>query len=129
VGGAIGILAGPLAIVAGAGIGALAAKLHDSGFNDGQLEALGRTLGPGHSAVICELATDAVETAKALAAALGSTQSVEVALESSVADLFADDEAPVPETAPAAEAETDVAGCSVDPGVTCRILRVLLSAA
>ena len=51
-GGAIGIIGGPLGIVAGGSIGALAAKLRDSGFKNDQLEQLGRSLGPGNSAVV-----------------------------------------------------------------------------
>lgn len=98
-GGAIGILAGPIGIIAGGGIGALAAKLHDSGFKDDQLEQLGRTLGPGHSAVVVEIAADAVDTAKGIAAALGSAQSIVAELEAGVADLFSADEAPTPEPA------------------------------
>src|SRR5262245_32167901 len=39
-GGVIGTIGGPIGIVAGGGIGALAAKLRDSGFKNDQLEQL-----------------------------------------------------------------------------------------
>jgi uncharacterized membrane protein len=53
-GGAIGILAGPIgwAAVGGAVIGGLAAKMHDGGFKDERLKKLGEGLGPGNSAIV-----------------------------------------------------------------------------
>jgi uncharacterized membrane protein len=102
IGGAIGIIGGPIGIVAGGGIGALASKLRDSGFKNDQLEQLGRSLGPGNSAVVVEIAADSVEKAKAIAQVLGSTNVVVEELDSSVADLFAADAAPSPEPEPAA---------------------------
>ena len=101
-GGAIGIIGGPLGILAGGGIGAMAAKLRDSGFKDSQLEELGRSLQAGQSAVVVEIAGDAVDTAKSLAQALGSTKVVVEEVESSVADLFAAEKAPEPEPEAAA---------------------------
>jgi uncharacterized membrane protein len=101
IGGAIGILGGPLGIIAGGSIGALAAKLRDSGFKNDQLEQLGTSLGPGHSAVVVEIASDAVDTAKALAKALGSTNDVVEDIDSNVAELFHADAAPEPEPAAA----------------------------
>src|SRR5215475_12773199 len=71
-GGAIGILGGPIGIVAGGSIGALAAKLRDSGFKNDQLETLGKSLGPGSSAVVLEIAGDAVETSRQLLNTLGA---------------------------------------------------------
>ena len=100
-GGAIGIIGGPLGILAGGGIGAMAAKLRDSGFKDSQLEELGTSLQAGQSAVVVEIAGDAVDTAKSLAQALGSTKVVVEEVESSVADLFAAEKAPEPEPEPA----------------------------
>src|SRR5262249_43583032 len=97
IGGAIGIIGGPIGIVAGGGIGALASKLRDSGFKNDQLEQLGRSLGPGNSAVVVEMAADSVERAKAIAQALGSTNIVVEEVDSSVADLFATDPSPTPE--------------------------------
>lgn len=96
-GGAIGIIGGPLGILAGGGIGAMAAKLRDSGFKDNQLEELGKSLQAGQSAVVVEVAGDAIDTAKSLAQALGSTNLVVEDVESSVADLFATEKAPEPE--------------------------------
>ena len=105
-GGAIGIIGGPLGILAGGGIGAMAAKLRDSGFKDSQLEELGRSLQAGQSAVVVEIAGDAVDTAKSLAQALGSTKVVVEEVESSVADLFAAEKAPEPEPEAAAATAT-----------------------
>ncbi|HEX6762242.1 MAG TPA: DUF1269 domain-containing protein [Gaiellaceae bacterium] len=96
-GGVIGILGGPLGIIAGGGIGAMAAKLRDSGFKNDQLEQLGKSLGPGHSAVVVEIESDAVDTAKALAKALGSSNEIIEQVDSSVADLFSSEPAPQPE--------------------------------
>ena len=101
-GGAIGLIGGALGILAGGGIGAMAAKLRDSGFKDSQLEELGRSLQAGQSAVVVEIAGDAVDTAKSLAQALGSTKVVVEEVESSVADLFAAEKAPEPEPEAAA---------------------------
>lgn len=101
-GGAIGILGGPIGIVAGGAIGGLAAKLRDSGFKNDQLEQLGKSLGPGNSATVVELAADAVPTAEELVKTLGATATVVEELDSSVANLFAGDEAPEPQ--PEAEA-------------------------
>ena len=56
----IGIIGGPIGILAGGGIGALASKIRDSGFKNEQLEQLGKSLGPGNSAVVFELAADVV---------------------------------------------------------------------
>jgi uncharacterized membrane protein len=101
-GGAIGILGGPIGIVAGGSIGALASKLRDSGFKNDQLETLGGSLGPGHSAVVLEIAGDAVETAQQLLKTLGAQEVVVEELDASVADLFAEEEEPTPEPVPEA---------------------------
>jgi uncharacterized membrane protein len=97
VGGAIGILGGPIGILAGGGIGALAAKLRDSGFNNDQLEQLGATLTENSSAVVIEIGADAVPTAQKLLEALGAPHIVVEAVDSSVADLFEADRPPTPE--------------------------------
>jgi uncharacterized membrane protein len=59
VGGALGILAGPLGIVtfsaAGAALGGLAAKLDDVGFDDTSLARIAESLEPGSSAIITVL--------------------------------------------------------------------------
>ena len=70
VGGGVGLVlalftggAGP--ILAGAGVGALAAKLRDSGFDDSQLKGLGEDLTPGTAAIVSivpESALTAVES-------------------------------------------------------------------
>ena len=80
----------------------MAAKLRDSGFKDDQLEELGRSLRAGRRRSVVEIAGDAVDTAKSLAQALGSTKVVVEEVESSVADLFAAEKAPEPEPEAAA---------------------------
>jgi Protein of unknown function (DUF1269) len=97
VGGAIGILGGPIGILAGGGIGALAAKLRDSGFNNDQLEQLGGTLTENSSAVVIEIASDAVSTAQELLKVLGAPHIVVEDIDSSVADLFESERPPTPE--------------------------------
>jgi uncharacterized membrane protein len=56
IGGGVGLVvalvAGPIGILAGAGAGALAAKLKDSGFEDDQLKGLGQDLTPGSAAIV-----------------------------------------------------------------------------
>jgi Protein of unknown function (DUF1269) len=101
-GGAIGIIGGPLGILAGGGIGALASKLRDSGFKNDQLEQLGKSLGPNHSAVVVELAADGVDTARKLVEPLGAKQIVVEDLDAGVATLFEGEPQPQPEPEPAA---------------------------
>jgi uncharacterized protein DUF1269 len=101
-GGAIGIIGGPLGIVAGGGVGALAAKLRDSGFKNDQLEQLGESLKPNGSAVVLEIAPDAVPTAEQLLKTLDAQEVVVEDVDANVADIFADDAAPTPEPEPAA---------------------------
>jgi uncharacterized membrane protein len=96
-GGVIGIIGGPIGILAGGGIGALASKVRDSGFKNDQLEQLGKSLAPGNSAVVFEIAADAVPTAEELLKTLGAKELVSEELDSSVAALFDQDEAPAPE--------------------------------
>jgi len=59
VGGALGLLAGPVGVItfgaAGAVLGGLTAKLDDVGFDDERLEMLGETLEPGKSAILAVL--------------------------------------------------------------------------
>jgi uncharacterized membrane protein len=106
VGGVIGILGGPIGIIAGGSIGALASKLRDSGFKNDQLEALGKSMTPGSSATVLEISADAVDTAKQLLTVLGAKQIVVEDLDSNVDDLFAGDSAPAPETEIASAATT-----------------------
>jgi len=101
-GGVIGIIGGPLGILAGGGVGALAAKLRDSGFKNDQLEQLGKSLGPNSSAVVVEISADAVPTAEQLLKALGAQEVVVEGVDTSVASLFDNEEAPIPEPDPAA---------------------------
>lgn len=98
-GGVIGIIGGPLGMIAGGSIGALTSKLRDSGFKNDQLEQLGRSLGANDSAVVLEIAADAVPTAKELLETLGAKELVVEDVETSVADLFDEDETPYPEQA------------------------------
>ena len=100
-GGVIGIIGGPIGILAGGTIGALTSKLRDSGFKNDQLAALGKTLGPNSSAVVVEIAADAVPTAKELMEPLQPREVVEEAVDSSVAALFEGEQAPAPEPAAA----------------------------
>jgi uncharacterized membrane protein len=65
-------------------------KLRDSGFKNDQLEQLGESLQPNTSALVVEIASDAIDTAK------------EVLEPQSVASLFAQDEEPETEHEPAA---------------------------
>ena len=102
VGGAIGIIGGPLGIVAGGGIGALAAKLRESGFKNDQLEQLGKSLTPNGSAVVLEIAADAVSTAEQLLKTLDAQEVVVEEVDTNVADIFAEEAAPTPEAEPAA---------------------------
>ena len=97
VGGVIGIIGGPIGILAGGGVGALAAKLRDSGFKNPQLEELGKSLGPNGSAVVIEIAADAIPTAQELLQTLGAKQIVIEDVDHSVASLFEGEEAPQPD--------------------------------
>jgi uncharacterized membrane protein len=99
-GGAIGIIGGPLGILAGGGVGALAAKLRDSGFRNDQLEQLGKSLGPNTSAVVLEIAPDVVPTAEQLLRTLGAQHVVVEDVDANVADLFVEEQAPAPEAEP-----------------------------
>ena len=97
----IGIIGGPIGILAGGSIGALTSKLRDSGFKNDQLEQLGKSLGPNSSAVVVEIAADAVPTAQELLKTLGAKDVVVEDVDTSVAGLFDNEEAPTPEPEPA----------------------------
>ena len=101
-GGVIGIIGGPIGIIAGGSIGALVSKLRDSGFKNDQLEQLGKSLQPNTSAVVVEIAGDAIETAKQVLEPLGAQNFVVEDLDESVASLFAQDDEPETEPEPAA---------------------------
>ena len=70
-GGAIGIIGGPIGILAGGSIGALTSKLRDSGFKNDQLEALGKSMQPNSSAAVIEISEDAVPQAEQILKVLG----------------------------------------------------------
>ena len=101
-GGAIGILGGPIGIVVGGGIGAAVSKLRDSGFKNDQLEQLGKSLHPNSSAVVIEIAGESIDTAKELLEPLGAENFVVEDLDESVASLFSGDAEPETEPEPAA---------------------------
>lgn len=110
VGAAIGIIGGPLGMLAGGGIGALAAKLRDSGFPDEQLEQLGASLVAGSSAVVIDIAADAVSTARRLLDALDAQVVVVEDVDASVARLFDAERPPAPEEAGAADVAAPAPG-------------------
>jgi uncharacterized membrane protein len=101
-GGVIGIIGGPIGILAGGSVGALASKLRDSGFKNDQLEQLGKSLTPNGSAVVLEIAADAVPTVEQLLKTLGAQEVVVEDVDTNVANVFAGEEAPTPEPEPAA---------------------------
>jgi uncharacterized membrane protein len=97
-GGAIGIIGGPIGMLAGGSIGALTSKLRDSGFKNSQLETLGQSMQPGSSATVIEISQDAVPQAEAILKVLNAAQIVTEPIDSSVAALFEGEAAPAPET-------------------------------
>jgi uncharacterized membrane protein len=101
-GGVIGIIGGPIGILAGGSVGALASKLRDSGFKNDQLEQLGKSLTPNGSAVVLEIAGDAVPTVEQVLKTFGAQEVVVEDVDTNVANVFAGEEAPTPEPEPAA---------------------------
>jgi uncharacterized membrane protein len=97
-GGAIGIIGGPIGMLAGGSIGALTSKLRDSGFKNNQLEALGKSMQPSSSAAVIEISEDAVPQAEQILKVLGAAQIVTEEIDSSVDALFAGESAPAPDT-------------------------------
>ena len=73
-GAAVGILAGPIGLAAGAGaaIGGLAARLRDSGFSDDQLRRIGDGLTPGTSVLVAVIEHSWVEQAERMLAEAGA---------------------------------------------------------
>lgn len=96
-GGAIGLIGGPAGMLAAGGIGALTSKLRDSGFKNDELERLGQTLGPNSSAVVIEIASDAVKVAEQIVQPLGVNEVVVQDVDASVATLFDDEVEPKPD--------------------------------
>lgn len=90
VGGTIGLIGGPLGVLAGSGIGILASKLRDKGFPNDQLAQLGKTLGQNDSIVIFELAADATDDVSSLLQSLTPRALVSAAVDTDVAALFDD---------------------------------------
>lgn len=81
VGGAIGLLAGPVVLVGAAGalIGGLAAKMRDGGFPDSRLKTIGEGLQPGTSALVAVIEhtwVEDLENALAEAGAQVMTESI-----------------------------------------------------
>lgn len=99
VGGALGLIGGPVGVLVGGGIGALASKLRDSGFRNDQLEALGRTLTPGSSAMVVEIASDAVEQATRLIEVFSPAKLAVEDVDESIARVLSGETAPEPEGA------------------------------
>jgi uncharacterized membrane protein len=97
VGAAIGIIGGPPGMLLGGGVGALAAKLRDSGFNDKELQRLGESLVPNSSAVVVEIAADGVDTAQKILEVLGAQVVVTERVDADVAQLFDSERPPAPE--------------------------------
>lgn len=91
VGGAIGLIGGPLTALAGGAIGVLATKLRDKGFPDVELKRLGADLGPDQSAVVVEIMTDGVPSATGILESLGASQVVTQSVGADVAALFGRD--------------------------------------
>lgn len=87
-GGTIGLIGGPLGVLAGGGIGALASKLRDMGFKNAQLHALGESLAQNESVVIFEIATEAGTAAAELLTALQALQVVTEPVDANVSTLF-----------------------------------------
>ena len=81
VGGLIGLVTGPGAVIvgaAGAAIGGLTAKLHDTGFDNKDLAALAESLRPGKSAILATVEEQAVDqVAEAWSAAGGEERPAE----------------------------------------------------
>ncbi|MEX5237652.1 DUF1269 domain-containing protein [Kocuria arenosa] len=94
-GGALGLIAGPLGMLTVGGLGALAAKLRDSGFPDQQLEKLGHQLAPNSSAIVVDVAGEAVGTVQDLLRPLNVIDVVVADIDANVARLFDEQAEPV----------------------------------
>jgi uncharacterized membrane protein len=106
--GLLGILFTPVALLGlpiGAGVGALIAKLRDSGFEDDELKELGRDLESGKSALVATIETDDVEKAKRLLMEVGASKIVVKEIDSDLAAAL-DEEAAAAGPTPLATATT-----------------------
>ncbi|MFD4420959.1 DUF1269 domain-containing protein [Agromyces sp. NPDC058484] len=88
VGGIIGLIGGPLGVLAGSGIGALATRLRDTGFRNDQLRQLGSSLNPGRSALVVEIDASVTMAATELLRSLGTTSIVVVPMTADLSKLF-----------------------------------------
>lgn len=88
VGGIVGLLGGPLGVLAGGSIGAFASHLRDSGFRNDQLRQLGSSLKPRQSALVVEIDGSVTESATELLRALGTTHVVVVPVTTDLSDLL-----------------------------------------
>ena len=87
--GLLGILFTPVALLGlpiGAAVGAIAAKLRDTGFEDDSLKAMGKDLDAGHSALVATVDVDDIEKAERL---LAEVAAADVAVKEVDADLAA----------------------------------------
>ncbi|MFB2554385.1 DUF1269 domain-containing protein [Herbiconiux liangxiaofengii] len=91
VGGLIGIIGGPLGMLAGSGLGVLATKVRDAGFPDRELTRLGYSLKRNHSALVLEIDAASIGGAERILTSIDAAQVVVEPLDSSVADLFAEE--------------------------------------
>jgi uncharacterized membrane protein len=131
IGGGVGLVlalfAGPIGILGGAGAGALAAKLRDSGFDDSQLKGLGEDLTPGAAAVVTVVPEAALSAVEADLNSSGASRVVVKDVGTDLANML-DDEASAAgitpeaateaasETAPAGASESAVEGAPAAPG-------------
>jgi uncharacterized membrane protein len=89
VGGTIGLIGGPLGVLAGGAIGGFTAKLRDVGFPDSDLKRLGKSLEADHSVVVFEIADDAVPSATGILESLSARQIVTQRVDADLAAVFA----------------------------------------
>ncbi|GAA2971489.1 putative membrane protein [Microbacterium terrae] len=87
-GAVIGLIGGPVGMLAGGGVGALASKLRDMGFKNDQLQDLGDSLAANESVVIFEMAAEATVAAAEMLRALDARAFVIEAVDANVATLF-----------------------------------------
>jgi uncharacterized membrane protein len=108
VGGGVGLVvalfSGPGAILAGAGVGALAAKLRDSGFDNSQLKGLGEDLRPGTAAIVSIVPESALTAVEADLNASGASRLVVKDVGFDLANML-DEEASAAGITPEAAAE------------------------
>jgi uncharacterized membrane protein len=120
IGGGVGLVlalfAGPIGILGGAGAGALAAKLRDSGFKDEQLKGLGQDLTPGSAAIIAVVQESALTAVESGLQGAGATRVVVSDVGTDLANLL-DDEASATGVTPesAVESASAAGGAGTPP--------------